>query len=83
MASGFGVESPTKMTGIHQQVSTVRAPGDKMKKPAAPTKRIAQVDHLGGMLSGFKRRMSGPNSRLGPPKSGSPKRPYVRKGKVS
>jgi hypothetical protein len=67
MASGFGVESPTKMTGIHQQVST-----------GGGAKRIAQVDHLGGMLSGFKRRMSGPNSRLGPPK-----RPYTRKGKVS
>jgi hypothetical protein len=77
MASGFGVESPTKMTGIHQQVSTVRAPGDKFKSGGG-AKRIAQVDHLGGMLSGFKRRMSGPNSRLGPPK-----RPYTRKGKVS
>ena len=49
-----------------------------VKISAGMPKRITSVDHLGGMLSGFKRRLSGPNSRLGPPKT-----PHVRKGKVS
>jgi hypothetical protein len=60
-----GIPSIAKITG-DRGMST-------RTSPILP-KRITSVTHLGNMLSGFKRRFSGPNSRLGPPKQ-----PHVTK----
>jgi hypothetical protein len=60
------------------KISGAAAIGAKTPKSPVSSAKITNLDHLSGMHTGLQRRMAGPNSRLS-----APKRPYVRRGKVS
>jgi hypothetical protein len=78
MPKGIGIG------GLNMRLPSVRRETGRIGKddnPAPTTSaapKITNLDHLSGMHTGLQRRMAGPNSRLS-----APKRPYVRRGKVS
>jgi hypothetical protein len=78
MPKGIGIG------GLNMRLPSVRRETGQIGRNDNPTPsspaaaKITNLDHLSGMHTGLQRRMAGPNSRLS-----APKRPYVRRGKVS